>query len=72
VLDETVMQAVDDPRPNGLTCDELTVALRTALASGRAVGLQLAIYNPDFDPAGSNGRALATAIHNALSPKPGL
>lgn len=71
VLDETVMQAVDDPRPNGLTCDELTVALRTAIASGRAVGLQLAIYNPDFDPTGSNGRALAAAIHNALGPEPG-
>jgi arginase len=70
VLDETVMQAVDDPRPNGLTCDELTVALRTAIASGRAVGLQLAIYNPDFDPTGSNGRALATAIRRALEPDP--
>ncbi len=71
VLDETVMQAVDDPRPNGLSCDELTVTLRTAIASGRAVGLQLAIYNPDFDPDGSNGRALATTVHNALSPERG-
>jgi arginase len=71
VLDETFMQAVDDPRPNGLSCDELTVALRTAIASGRAVGLQLAIYNPDFDPDGSNGRALATTIHNALAPERG-
>jgi arginase len=71
VLDETVMQAVDDPRPNGLSCDELIVALRTAIASGRAVGLQVAIYNPDFDPSGSNGRALATTIHNALGPERG-
>jgi arginase len=67
VLDETVMQAVDDPRPNGLTCEELTQALRTAIASGRAVGLQLAIYNPDFDPTGSNARALAKAIRDALA-----
>jgi arginase len=61
-------EAVDDPRPNGLTGDELTVTLRTAIASGRAVGLQLAIYNPDFDPTGSNGRALASTVRNALLP----
>jgi arginase len=67
VLDETLMQAVDDPRPAGLAWDELTVALRTAIASGRAAGLQIAIYNPDFDPGGSNGRGLATAVRAALS-----
>ena len=58
-LDETLMQAVDDPRPNGLTGDELTVVLRTVIASGHAVGPQIAIYNPDIDPGGSNGRSLA-------------
>jgi arginase family enzyme len=53
---------------NGLTGDELTVTLRTAIASGRAVSLQLAICNPDFDPTGSNGRALASTVRNALLP----
>ncbi len=67
VLDETLMQAVDDPRPGGLGWDELTMVLRTAIASGRAAGLQLAIYNPDFDPTGANGRGLATAVRNALT-----
>ena len=67
VLDESLMQAVDDPRPDGLNWPELTVVLRTAIASGRAVGLQLAIYNPDFDPDGSNGRGLATAVRDALA-----
>ena len=67
VLDESIMRAVDDPRPGGLLGDELTAVLRTAITSGRAVGLQLAIYNPDFDPDGSNGRALAAAVRNALA-----
>lgn len=67
VLDESLMQAVDDPRPDGLNWAELTAVLRTAIASGRAVGLQLAIYNPDFDPDGSNGRGLATAVREALA-----
>jgi arginase len=67
VLDETIMQAVDDPRPGGLTWDELATALSTAVGSGRAVGLQVAIYNPDFDADGSNGRGLAATVHEALS-----
>jgi arginase len=67
VLDESIMRAVDDPRPNGLAWADLISALRVAIASGVAVGLQIAIYNPDFDPDGSNGRGLAAAIRAALA-----
>jgi arginase len=67
VLDETIMQAVDDPRPDGLAWEELVAALSVAIRSGRAVGLQVAIYNPDFDPSGANGRGLAAAVHDALT-----
>jgi arginase len=67
VLDETIMQAVDDPRPDGLTWDELVSTLRTAMGSGRAVGLQVAIYNPDIDAGGSNGRGLAATVRQALA-----
>ena len=37
VFDETIMQAVDDPRPEGLAWDEVASALRVAVASGHAV-----------------------------------
>jgi arginase len=67
VFDETIMQAVDDPRPDGLDWDEVVSALRAALGSGRAVGLQVAIYNPDFDGDGSNGRGLAATVSRALA-----
>jgi arginase len=67
VFDETIMQAVDDPRPDGLAWDEVTSVLRIAVASGRAVGAQVAIYNPDFDADGSNGRGLAATIREALA-----
>jgi arginase len=67
VFDETIMQAVDDPRPDGLAWDELACALRIAVASGRAVGLQVAIYNPDFDADRSNGRGLAVTVRDALA-----
>jgi arginase len=67
VLDETIMRAVDDPRPDGLAWDELVSALGVAVRSGRAVGLQVAIYNPDIDADGSNGRGLAAAVRDALA-----
>jgi arginase len=66
VFDETIMQAVDDPRPGGLGWDDVASAVRTAVGSGRARGLQVAIYNPDIDGDGSNGRGLATAVRDAL------
>jgi hypothetical protein len=31
------------------------------------VGLQVAIYNPDIDTDGSNGRGLAATIRSALA-----
>jgi arginase len=67
VLDETIMQAVDDPRPDGLAWGELAAALEMAIGCGTAVGLQITIYNPDFDPAGANGRGLATTVNTVLS-----
>jgi arginase len=67
VLDESIMRAVDDPRPGGLGWDDLVAVLRTAIGSGLAVGLQVAIYNPDFDPSGGEGRGLAAAVRAALA-----
>jgi arginase len=67
VLDQTIMHAVDDPRPDGLAWDEVVSALSIAVRSGRAVGLQVAIYNPDIDADGSNGRGLAATVRKALA-----
>jgi arginase len=70
VFDQSIMQAVDDPRPDGLAWGDVTAAVRIAISSGRAAGLQIAIYNPDVDPGGSNGRGLAATIHAALATQP--
>jgi arginase len=67
VFDETIMQAVDDPRPDGLAWDDVISALHAAIASNRALGLQVAIYNPDIDGDGSNGRGLAATVRKALA-----
>jgi arginase len=66
VFDETIMRAVDDPRPGCLAWDDVAKAVRTAVGSGRATGLQVAIYNPDIDGDGSNGRGLAATVREAL------
>jgi arginase len=67
VFDETIMQAVDDPKPDGLMWGELAAALGMAIGSGGAVGIQITIYNPDFDREGANGRGLATTVSTVLS-----
>ncbi|MFK4510788.1 arginase family protein [Bradyrhizobium daqingense] len=65
-LDDAIMPAVDFRVPGGLSWDELTTALRIALASGKAVGLEITIYNPHLDKDGSAGRGLADVLAAAL------
>jgi arginase len=60
------MPAVDYRLPGGLTLDELRTTLDIALASGKAVGLEVTIYNPRLDGDGAAGRAIATLLADAL------
>lgn len=66
-LDDAVMPAVDFRLPGGLSPEQLETTLRMALNSGRAVGLEITIYNPTLDPDGRAGRLLADLLVNALS-----
>jgi arginase len=66
VLSDEIMPAVDYRLPGGLTWDELRITLQHALDSGRAVGLEVAIYNPNLDADGAAGRGLATTLVQAL------
>lgn len=65
-IDDVIMPAVDFRVPSGLSWDELTAALRLALASGKAVGLEITIYNPRLDEDGIAGRGLADVLAAAL------
>lgn len=65
-LDDAVMPAVDYRIPDGLTPEELSDVLKIALASGRAVGIQVTIYNPRLDESGEAGRLLARILLDAL------
>jgi arginase family enzyme len=54
----------DDRERRG--CQPLPAGMQV-IRSGRAAGLQVAIYNPDIDADGSNGRGLAATVREALA-----
>ena len=66
VVSDALMPAVDYRMADGLSWDELHTVLQTALASGRAVGIEITIYNPALDADGSSGRELARTLIKAL------
>jgi arginase len=68
VLDDAIMPAVDYRLPDGLSWDELTTVLQLALTSGRAVGLEVTIFNPTLDPDGRIARAVVSALIAGMSP----
>ncbi|GFE81109.1 arginase [Steroidobacter agaridevorans] len=66
-LDDAVMPAVDFRLAGGLSPDHLETVLKTALDSGRAVGIEVTIYNPALDPDGRAGKLLTDLLVSALS-----
>jgi arginase len=66
VLDDAVMPAVDYRLPGGLSWDELETVLAAAIATGRAVGLELTIFNPALDTDGVIVRTLVARLRRAL------
>jgi arginase len=67
VLDDAVMPAVDYRMTDGLDADELVAVLQAAIGSGRAVGLDLTIFNPNLDPSRTVARNLVGMLRRGLS-----
>jgi arginase len=68
VLDDAVMPAVDYRMEHGLSWDELETALRASVGSGRAVGIEITIFNPKLDADGSIARAFTDVLVRRLKP----
>jgi arginase len=66
VLDDDLMPAVDYRMPGGLSWDELVTILRAAVASGRAVGIDITIFNPKLDVDGTIAAAFVHALAKGL------
>jgi arginase len=67
VLDDAIMPAVDYRMAGGLSWEELTTTLHTAIASGRAVGIEVTIFNPRLDPDGTIASNLVDAVVAGLT-----
>jgi arginase len=67
VLDGKIMPAADSPSEYGLTYDELTIILAELLASPKAVGLEITIFDPDLDPTGRYAAEFAETISRAFA-----
>ena len=66
VLDDQIMPAVDYRMAGGLSWSELAVILRLAMATGRAIGLDITIFNPRLDANGSIARAFVRTLAAGL------
>ncbi|HTE41863.1 MAG TPA: arginase family protein [Steroidobacteraceae bacterium] len=66
VLDDAIMPAVDYRMDDGFTWSELTTTLRTAMATRRCVGLDVAIFNPRLDTDGQIAKRLVDVLVNSL------
>lgn len=67
ILDDAIMPAVDHRLPGGLSWVELAAVLRIAVESGRAVGIEITIYNPKLDPDGTSGKGRAATVVKAFA-----
>lgn len=67
VLDPTIMPAVKYHLPGGFSWEEIACVLRTALASDRAVGLEVTIYDPSLDPTRQLARSLVEILAQAFA-----
>lgn len=67
VVDDAVMPAVDYRMPDGLSWDELSTVLKQAVGSGRALGIDITIFNPKLDETGAIARAFVDALAKGLA-----
>ena len=67
VLDDAVMPAVDYRMPDGLNWHELSTILGRAIGSGRALGIDITIFNPKLDETGAIARAFVDALARGLA-----
>jgi len=66
VLDDAVMPAVDYRMPDGLSWDDLVAVLRAGVGRGRAVGINVTIFNPRLDGDGSIARGFVKALARGI------
>jgi arginase len=68
VLDPAVMPAVDAPDVGGIAYTELELLLSGLVSSPQCLGVEITVFDPDYDPEGQYARELADTIVAGLRP----
>lgn len=68
VLDERVLPAVDSPGRPGVDFPQLAELVSTLVGTGRVVGFDVTIYDPERDPDGAYAAPLVDCLASALAP----
>jgi arginase len=68
VLDPAVMPAVDAPTVGGIAYTELELLIAGLVASPSCVGLEVTVFDPDYDPDGVYARDVADTLVAGLAP----
>jgi arginase family enzyme len=68
VLDPAVMPAVDAPEPGGIAFPELEILLAGLVESPHCLGVEITVFDPDYDPDGKYAEEITSAIVAGLKP----
>jgi len=78
VLDPAVMPAVDAPSPGGIAFPELELLLAGLVESPHCLGVEITVFDPDYDTDGSYAAEITSAVvaglaaAHTVSPRPDL
>ncbi|HEY2671735.1 MAG TPA: arginase family protein [Rugosimonospora sp.] len=68
VLDPAVMPAVDAPDEGGIAYAELELLIAGLVGAPGCLGMELTVFDPDYDPDGVYARELVGALVTGLAP----
>ena len=68
VLDPAVMPAVDAPDDGGIAYAELELLIAGLVGTPDCLGMQLTVFDPDYDPDGAYARELVGSLVTGLAP----
>ncbi|MEV4760504.1 arginase family protein [Micromonospora sp. NPDC049559] len=68
VLDPAVMPAVDAPDPGGIAFPELELLLAGLVDTPHCLGVEITVFDPDYDPDGAYAAEIVSTLVAGLSP----
>src|SRR4051812_2524380 len=68
VLDPAVMPAVDAPEPGGIAFPELEILLAGLVDTPHCLGVEITVFDPDYDPDGAYAAEITSTLVAGLAP----